>query len=247
MHAQVVGQVTKQREHTERSFASEGMSLSRKDTIIIAMLVNMALLFVLFATATKRKETQDHAVNAIEPTKTEEVVAPVAVMKVESPAVKPQKPVDEIDQILQQYVVKAKTDVPPVQEVKKPVQKPVEVPSDHIEVIVKKGDVLSKIAKSYGTTTEELMKINQLENARLKIGQQLKIPKQKSLPIIQEPVTPPPQEDEYYIIKSGDNPWKIAKKFQLDFEDLLKLNDLDEAKARNLKIGQKIRIKAKKQ
>lgn len=48
---------------------------------------------------------------------------------------------------------------------------------------------------------------------------------------------------EYYVIKSGDNPWKIARRFNMDFEELLALNSLDEEKARNLKIGQKIRIR----
>ena len=49
--------------------------------------------------------------------------------------------------------------------------------------------------------------------------------------------------DEFYIIKPGDNPWKIAKKFHLSFEKLLQLNNLDEAKARNLKVGSRLRIR----
>ena len=49
--------------------------------------------------------------------------------------------------------------------------------------------------------------------------------------------------DAYYTIKPGDNPWKIAKKFHLSFEKLLQLNHLDEAKARNLKVGQQLKIK----
>ena len=53
----------------------------------------------------------------------------------------------------------------------------------------------------------------------------------------------PPSGDGYYVVKAGDNPWKIAKKFHLSFEKLLQLNHLDEAKARNLKVGQKLRIR----
>jgi hypothetical protein len=49
--------------------------------------------------------------------------------------------------------------------------------------------------------------------------------------------------DAFYTIKPGDNPWKIAKKFHLSFEKLLQLNHLDEAKARNLKVGQQLKIK----
>ena len=49
--------------------------------------------------------------------------------------------------------------------------------------------------------------------------------------------------DTFYTIKPGDNPWKIAKKFHLSFGKLLQLNHLDEAKARNLKVGQQLKIK----
>ena len=52
-----------------------------------------------------------------------------------------------------------------------------------------------------------------------------------------------PSSDALYTIKPGDNPWKIAKKFHLSFEKLLQLNHLDEAKARNLKVGQQLKIK----
>ena len=44
-------------------------------------------------------------------------------------------------------------------------------------------------------------------------------------------------------MKKGDNPWKIAKQFNVRFEDLLKMNNLDEERARNMKIGDKIRVK----
>ena len=52
-----------------------------------------------------------------------------------------------------------------------------------------------------------------------------------------------PAADVFYTIKPGDNPWKVAKRFHLSFEKLLSLNHLDEAKARNLKVGQQIRIR----
>ncbi len=48
---------------------------------------------------------------------------------------------------------------------------------------------------------------------------------------------------DFYIVCSGDNPWTIAKKFGISFEALLAINNLDEVSARNLKIGQTIRIR----
>jgi len=48
---------------------------------------------------------------------------------------------------------------------------------------------------------------------------------------------------DFYIVRSGDNPWTISKKFGISFERLLAINNLDEASARNLKIGQTLRIR----
>lgn len=50
-------------------------------------------------------------------------------------------------------------------------------------------------------------------------------------------------DEEWYTIKSGDNPWKIAKSEKIDYDDILKLNQLTESKAKNLKPGDRIRIK----
>lgn len=67
------------------------------------------------------------------------------------------------------------------------------------------------------------------------------------LPVVEmnPPISPlplPPAE-EWYTIKSGDNPWKIAKTQKIKFDDLLKLNGLNEERARNLKPGDRIRIR----
>lgn len=50
---------------------------------------------------------------------------------------------------------------------------------------------------------------------------------------------------ETYIIKQGDNPWKIAKRYGISFEELIEMNSLDSKKAKNLKIGQQIRVPAR--
>jgi nucleoid-associated protein YgaU len=51
------------------------------------------------------------------------------------------------------------------------------------------------------------------------------------------------EEGKYYIVKSGDNPWSIAIKNHIKFDELLRLNHLDEDKAKKLKPGDKLRIK----
>lgn len=129
-----------------------------------------------------------------------------------------------------------------------------------VEVTVKRGDALEKIARSNGTTVDAIKKANNLNSSKLSIGQVLKVPLQtknaKNAAVASKPAASKTSnstvatntkastsEPQYYTIKSGDNPWKIAKQFQVKFEDLLKLNGLDEEKARNLKAGDKIRVR----
>ncbi len=117
------------------------------------------------------------------------------------------------------------------------------------EVSVKKGDTLEKIAKAHHTTVEELRRLNQLPNSFLRIGQVLKLPGEKSFSqtakaksVSSEKQTA--QRDlEYYTVKVGDNPWTIAMKHRMKVDELLKLNGLNEEKARRLKPGDRLRVR----
>jgi LysM repeat protein len=51
------------------------------------------------------------------------------------------------------------------------------------------------------------------------------------------------EEEKFYVVQSGDNPWKIAKKFHISFEKLLQLNNLNEKRARVLKVGERLKIR----
>lgn len=116
-----------------------------------------------------------------------------------------------------------------------------------LEVVVKKGDVLEKIARHNGVSVEEIMKANHLTSTRLKIGQALKIPGKSSAKSSSTATASSPKTEDagaqYYVVKNGDNPWTIAVKNRLKVEELLKLNELDEEKARRLKPGDKLRIR----
>ena len=110
------------------------------------------------------------------------------------------------------------------------------------EVVVKKGDTLEKIAKQNHTTIDEIIKLNHLPSSFLKIGQVLKIPLERSLDKIAEK-KPAELGPEYYTIKVGENPWAIAIRHHMKLEELLKLNGLNEEKARKLKPGDRLRIR----
>lgn len=132
------------------------------------------------------------------------------------------------------------------------------------EVAVKKGDNLEKIAKNYHTTVDEIIKINQLPSSFLRIGQVLKIPAERNLAASGISAAPLPKAKavqttqsvksveakapesaapEYYTVKVGDNPWTIAMKHHMKIEELLRLNGLNEEKARKLKPGDRLRTR----
>ncbi|MDR0842323.1 MAG: LysM peptidoglycan-binding domain-containing protein [Acidobacteriota bacterium] len=124
---------------------------------------------------------------------------------------------------------------------------------------VRKGDNLSKIAKSFGTTPETLKEINGLKNNKLSIGQVLQLTQApatqakqggeaarsaaataaENAPLSSPLLTPP--EQQTYTVRQGDNLYQIAKTFDLDVKELKAANKLS---SNNLKIGQTLVLPA---
>lgn len=226
--------------------------MTRKDTILIAVVINASLLAILFTTAIiydtdKVLDQGDLQTNLVI---NEEVIKPLEEQPHLVAIADPVK--DEVDQVISNdvVVVDNSDDQPeesePVVQASTPIAKE-EKKAETKEVIVKKGDVLEKIAKAHGSSVAAIKKANQLKNEKLKIGQILKVPpkkdkaKKKTEGIIAAATND--ADAVYHTVKSGDSPWKMAKKYGVEYEDILKLNDIDEEKARNLKIGDKIRVK----
>lgn len=249
--------------------------MTRKDTIIIAVLFNTGLLAVLFAGALLM---DDESPSTSSPTET----PPAAVAEASVPNPQPQVetlhidpiatstvPVDEVDTALNQFVSQgiayqgadqisnppSEEDEPEVAVTQAP--KPIANANlqQYVEVTVKKGDALEKIARTNGTTVAAIKTANNLKSEKLNIGQVLKIPAASGTPkkVIASAETKPSANNNntaadasgavYYTIKSGDNPWTIAKQNGVKYDDLLKLNGWNKDNARNLKVGDKVRIK----
>ena len=100
---------------------------------------------------------------------------------------------------------------------------------------VKSGDNLYSIAKKYNTNASAIMLLNNLPNNNLSIGQKLKIP--KTITMTQtKPSTP---STNTYTVKSGDNLYSIARKFNTTVDAIKRKNNLT---SNNLSIGQKLII-----
>jgi LysM repeat protein len=164
--------------------------MSRKDTILIAILVNIGVLTVLFMTSIKH------------PTLMINSSGEVAIETKSAALPAPKQALDQVDLVLSQYEEKKKTiEIAPPPPVEHRVrEQPAMVipatshsfeskkepalvansdltPSDWITIEIKSGDVLEKIAKNHGCSVEELKRVNHLSSPHLYIGQTLYVPK----------------------------------------------------------------------
>lgn len=222
--------------------------MTRKDTILLAVLINAGLLAILFSTAViydkeeylaEKTPLTGHLPSLVKPLELPVALqgsseaAPLTTNLAFSDAREAnfdcfmQEPI-EFNFLSKENETKLETE--PLSE-------------GFVDITVKKGDTLEKIAKANHTTVQSLKKANQLASEKLQIGRVLKVPliKEKKTSLLPQVEGFPARE--YYIIKSGDNPWKIAKQYNMKPEDLLLLNGFDEEKARSLKPGDQIRVR----
>ena len=109
-------------------------------------------------------------------------------------------------------------------------------PDNMFMYTVKKGDSLYAIAKLYGTSVDEIKKLNYLTSNSLIVGQVLRIPEVYTKP--DDMVVP-----NYisYTVKKGDTLYSIAKKYGVSADTIIQDNNL---KNSNLSVGQILRIRS---
>lgn len=112
---------------------------------------------------------------------------------------------------------------------------------------IQKGDTLSKIAKTQGTTVAALKRANNLTSDFIRVGQKLKIPSPQASG--QRPTPSDVDDGEStvitasgvtHIVKAGETPAEIAKQYGVTTKALLAANGNPDP--RRLKIGQKLVI-----
>lgn len=228
--------------------------MSRRDIIIIAVLVNTGLLAVLFMLA---MNTDDHV---------EEVSLGIEEFVIEQGGQDHHEPhvsihddnvaEKEVDVVVHDFAnaiitepsraeTVEKEDIAiPVKQVSYEENVKEENPLHFVQVTVKRGDFLGKIAIDNNTTIRDIKKANNLSSDRLIIGQVLNIPINTRTSSVESHEVKPSQSipGHTYTIRRGDNLWNIAKKFQVSVNELLRLNNLDDRRARNLRPGDRIRV-----
>ncbi|TFU15161.1 peptidoglycan endopeptidase [Thermus tengchongensis] len=88
------------------------------------------------------------------------------------------------------------------------------------------GDTLFSIARRYGTTVEELMRLNGLDTFLIQPGQVLRLPQ---------------GGERIHVVAPGDTLFSLARRYGTTVEELMRLNGLSTA---GLKVGQTLRIPA---
>ncbi len=111
---------------------------------------------------------------------------------------------------------------------------------------VKRGDTLISIAKKFGISYRELMKINGLKSPNIRVGQRLKVPsvgkgsgklakKHKVKKVSRDKST----GYRIYKVKRGDSLGKIAKRFGISVRALKEANGL---RGNLIRVGQRLKI-----
>ncbi len=233
--------------------------MTRKDIIIVAVLTNIGVLSILFMLAFHVGEERQSEISEVAYSITEEKLPQENNDGIEIDLPKTE-PADEVDSVLDEIAPLQNEnsfiqDEEPIPEQSQPLPQEERPDQQYVEIVVKKGDMLEKIARSNGTTVGAIMRANNLKSDMLKIGQTIRVPinsaKKKtasstSSTTVSNPTAPSKapaaQSVQYYTMKSGDNLWKIAKQYNTSVNELLRLNNLDEDGARRLKTGDQIRI-----
>ncbi len=116
---------------------------------------------------------------------------------------------------------------------------PTPSPSYHT---VRKGESLGLIAGKYSCSVSQLMSWNNLSKSTIYAGQKLKVSGSKSSGSSSSGSSSSPRGSKYtyYTIKSGDNLWDLAQKYNCTVSEIKTLNNIKNAN--RLRLGQKIKI-----
>ncbi|MCF0215385.1 MAG: LysM peptidoglycan-binding domain-containing protein [Fibrobacteraceae bacterium] len=103
--------------------------------------------------------------------------------------------------------------------------------------VVEAGDNLFNISRKFGTTVDEIQRLNDLgSSTNINVGQRLKIAGSSthSLP------TETASGEAVHTVQKGEGLWDIARQYKVTIEDIVKWNNLKDTK---IKAGDKLKIR----
>ncbi len=122
----------------------------------------------------------------------------------------------------------------PVPATSTPVPQPTPTtPAQAFPYVVQAGDTLSSIADKFNTTVAVLKALNNLESDSVTAGQTLIIP---GTPPAATPTTAPTAQKITYVVKAGDNLFRIGLRFGVPWQTIARANGI--VNPANLQIGQ---------
>jgi len=106
---------------------------------------------------------------------------------------------------------------------------------------VRSGDTLFEVSRRYGTSINELMKLNRLKSGRLQPGQKIQVPAHATAQSSQaNPPSPPsPSRTAKYRIQRGDSLHTIAQRYETTVSRLKVLNGI---RSDSIKPGQQLLV-----
>ncbi|MGR9072371.1 MAG: LysM peptidoglycan-binding domain-containing protein [Gammaproteobacteria bacterium] len=113
---------------------------------------------------------------------------------------------------------------------------------------IKSGENLSLIAQRYNTSVSSIRQINHLSGNRIRAGQFLVIPPPghdqtyRGTLASRTKSAAQPKRDQFYVVKSGDSLWSIARKFSASATKVAEWNRMSTKSV--IRAGQKLRIKS---
>lgn len=112
---------------------------------------------------------------------------------------------------------------------------PTTAPAGQITYVVQRGDTLFSLARRYGTTVEAIASANNIANPnQIRAGQVLVIPTSGIQPI------PQPGGETTYVVRPGDNLFRIALRYGLSYTYLAQYNGIPNPAL--IRVGQVLRI-----
>lgn len=105
----------------------------------------------------------------------------------------------------------------------------------YVNIDVRRGDTLSVLAETYGVTTRELMRLNNISNPnQLYVGRKLRVPVTDKMMV---------QYEKTYRVRAGDTLSGIALQNKVTVEDLMRVNKL--RNPNQLFVGRELKIPVK--